>query len=102
MSKELSKDVRSNMLALLSRAEAGLDALPQFDWERRSYYDAAVSRLARELEAAGARIDDRPAWECASMAFGGAKSTCTAGTAGAIRNWCAAVRKRLDLAGAPT
>lgn len=88
--KSMTPEVRQNMEALLAKAEAGLKGLPGV------YDKTAVAALVTELTAAGARISDRPAWDSARMSFGGVKSSCTAGTAGAIRNWCVAVRKRLE------
>lgn len=93
----MTSDVADNMKALIDRAERGLKALPKYDHANSAPYDAAVAALVRELEAAGARINNRPSWENATMAFGKVKSTCTAGTAGAIRNWCVAARKRLGI-----
>ncbi len=91
----MSELIGDNMRALLGKAERGLAALPAFDHRNRAPYDAAVAQLVAQLKAGGARIDNRPAWETARMAYGGVRSTCTQGTAGAIRNWCEAVRKRL-------
>lgn len=93
----MTSEVADNMKALIDRAERGLKALPKDAWADRAAYDAAVAGLVRDLEAAGARINDRPAWESARMSFGKVTSTCTAGTAGAIRNWCVAARKRLGI-----
>lgn len=95
--KPLTDEVRSNMAMLLEKAEAGLAALPRFDYQHRAPYDAAIASLVRQLEAAGARIHDRPAWESARISFGGVASTSTAGTASAISNWCVAARKRLGM-----
>lgn len=96
----LTPDVRANMQAILAKAEAGLAALPKFDYRDRAPYDAAVAALVRELEAMGARVNDRPAWESAIIKAAGVRSTSTGGTAAAIRNWCVAARKRLGLAAA--
>jgi hypothetical protein len=92
--------VRTNMMALLGRAEAGLKSLPPYIYGSSDAHDAALALLVKELEAAGAKINDRPSWESSRMSFGGVRSTCTAGTTGAIHNWCAAVRKRLGLGAA--
>lgn len=85
------------MKAMIDRAERGLKALPKYDFANHAPHDAAVAELVRDLEAAGARINARPSWEGSSMAFGKVKSTCTAGTAGVIRNWCVAAKKRLGV-----
>lgn len=92
----MTSEVADNMKALIDKAERGLKLLPPYD-HKSDARDRAVADLVRELEAAGARINDRPSWENASMAFGKVKSTCTAGTAGAIRNWCVAAKKRLGI-----
>lgn len=96
--KPLTPEVRANMQALVDKAQAGLDALPPYDFRNTAPHDRAVEQLVAELTAAGARLDARPSWEGSRMAFGGVKSTCTSGTAGVIRNWCMAARKRLEVA----
>lgn len=93
----MTAETADAMKALIDRAERGLKALPPFDYNNRGPYDLAEAQLVRDLESAGALINDRPAWEGARMSFGKVKSTCTAGTAGAIRNWCVAARKRLGI-----
>lgn len=93
----MTAETADAMKAMIERAEHGLKALPKCDFANHAPHDAAVADLVRDLEAAGARINDRPSWENATMAFGKVKSTCTAGTAGAIRNWCVAARKRLGI-----
>lgn len=94
--KPMTPEVRQNMQAILAKAEAGLQALPSYDMRNSAPHDRAVEQLVAELTAAGAKLDARPSWEGSRMSFGGTKSTCTSGTAGVIRNWCAAARKRLE------
>jgi hypothetical protein len=92
----MTAETADAMKAMIERAERGLKALPKGDWRDRAR-ELAIAELVRDLEAAGARINARPSWEGSSMAFGKVKSTCTAGTAGVIRNWCVAARKRLGI-----
>lgn len=87
--------VREHLKHLLAKAEAGLAALPAFEYNARGPYDAAVEALVRELETAGGRIRNAPAWELARVSIAGITSTSTSGTANALHNWIAAAKKRL-------
>lgn len=66
-------------LAAIPKIEAG--KLPSFDAHRKAV-DKALAELRTEV---GARVNDK--WDGCSLRIGGIAVTCTAGGAGAMRNW---------------
>lgn len=68
------------------------------DWHMR--HRVAMQRIADELETdEGARFGDQPAHDH-SVRLAGIRSSSTSGLSGALRNWLAAARKRIEKAAA--
>ncbi|MCV0428863.1 MAG: hypothetical protein K5905_25695 [Roseibium sp.] len=85
-----------------TRDEADAIAGPQPDWMDRAAYatwsenrSKAQDHLKEALLEAGAKFNARPAVDFA-IRLGGIRSTSTSGIEGAVGNWLAAARKRLE------
>ena len=105
MTSSLSPDRQRQVRDAIADIEAAIDALPAYSSANgvegaraRDDYRAAVRRTVEQLrqQFPPARIDDRPNWEASRVKIYGIQSTSTSGFIGALRNWCAAARKRLD------
>ncbi|WP_371346988.1 hypothetical protein [Ancylobacter sp. IITR112] len=74
---------------LIPIVEAKLAALPKIEAGRLSTFDArrkAADKALAELRAeVGARVNNK--WDGCCLRIGGIDVTCTAGGAGAMRNW---------------
>lgn len=86
----------------LIQAETDAIAGPQPDWMDRAAYaewskkrSKAQDHLKEALLEAGAKFNARPAVDFA-IKLGGIRSTSTSGIEGAVGNWLAAARKRLE------
>ena len=104
MTSSLSPDRQRQVRDAIADIEAAIDALPAYSSasgvagaRARDDYRAAVQRTVEQLreQFPHARIDDRPSWEGSRVKIYGIQSTSTSGFTGALRNWCAAARKRL-------
>lgn len=84
--------------AAVKAAEAEQASIgPRVDGDREWWtrHRAAMERCAEDLTASvGARINDR--WDGCRVRIAGVSSTCTAGMAGALRNWTVAARRKLE------
>lgn len=87
---------------LIAHVERELGAMPpksaSYDEASRAADKAATDGLVERIRAlVGPKdaINDRPSWENTRVRIAGIQSTCTYGVEGALRNWCAAARKRL-------
>lgn len=67
--------------------------------ESRAKHNQAVATMVETLTAKlpKCRINDR--WNGTSVSIAGVRATCTGGIEGALTNWIAAARRRLDNTG---
>jgi len=82
---------------LIAIVQAKIDGLPAIEPEKLTSYDAhraAVDRALAKLRGeVGARVNTK--WDGCSLRIAGIAVTCTAGGAGAMRNWITRAERQL-------
>lgn len=76
--------------------------LPQTDYysaEGRAEHDKAVASMVETLTAKLPKCRINARWNSTSVSIAGVRATCTGGIEGALTNWIAAARRRLDNTG---
>lgn len=89
MSKIAGRATLERLIKKIDTAPRFRNSPPSMD-DRKRLDDFANDLALRE----GGRFDDN--WTGARIRLGGITSTCTSGTAGVLRNWQVAARKRLQ------
>lgn len=98
MTKVALQDALPIVEKALADAEAEIGPAPGFADQayfarRKAVMDRYATRLRKHL---GASINDR--WDGCRVRIAGVSSTCTAGMTGALQNWTAAARRKLQAA----
>ena len=92
----------TDLIDCIALIKAEKAKLPRYDFtnaDDRASHEAAVAAMVKTLteKLPKCRINDR--WDGTSVSIAGVRATCTGGVDGALTNWIAAARRRLDQTG---